>query len=261
MSKDITLEVNVDDALVKLGVFACLRVKLEGLSTNSELNGLNRTMNIYDVALLAECNQVVDIVNRTRHDISISLKDNLAGFSIPDLSDFSRIDGILRSLEESETYDAEHEEQDFDDYEEVPDEEEYSDYPDDEFEKDGSEEGEVDEDEGLNRVLETAQKFEVNARMNLSMRDYDLALSNIEQSLEILLPLKEAEEAKFSMLRVLLLKDEVLQEAGSEDDELFQMIKEIVDELGNECTFAKRPLYQQRVIEKANTVLNHGDAR
>jgi hypothetical protein len=55
-------------------------------------------MSIYDIALLSECEQIVDTEERMRHSLSISLK-GFETLKIPDgTSEYSRFRDVLSGL-------------------------------------------------------------------------------------------------------------------------------------------------------------------
>ncbi len=83
------------------------KVELKGLHQNSSLKRIERLeLSIYDVGLLAECVQLIDVENQTRHEMSVSVDDNLAETSIPDISEFPRLDKTLKALIESKVQDS-----------------------------------------------------------------------------------------------------------------------------------------------------------
>lgn len=58
-------------------------------------------MSIYDVALLAECQQIIDSENQSRHNVEVVVKD-IRDIILPDLSVFDRIHStIISMIEES----------------------------------------------------------------------------------------------------------------------------------------------------------------
>ena len=80
-------------------------------------------MRIYDIALLAECEQLIDVDAQTRHDVEVVMND-FRNPRLPDLSDYKRIhNAIINSIEEgyqSEDYDNDwDEEHEFDQLDEM----------------------------------------------------------------------------------------------------------------------------------------------
>ena len=73
-------------------------ISLEGLgrgSTLSEFEGGH--IGIYDIALLAECEQLIDVDAQTRHDVEVVVKD-FRSPRLPDLSDYDRIHSSIISV-------------------------------------------------------------------------------------------------------------------------------------------------------------------
>ena len=54
-------------------------------------------MGIYDIALLAECGQLIDVDARTRHDVEVVVED-FGNPRLPDLSDYKRIDSAITNI-------------------------------------------------------------------------------------------------------------------------------------------------------------------
>jgi len=78
------------------------KVELEGLASTSGLKKIERLeLGIYDVGLFVECEQLIDVVNQTRHKISVYVDDALAEKSVPDMSEFPRFHKVLDALIES----------------------------------------------------------------------------------------------------------------------------------------------------------------
>jgi hypothetical protein len=97
----VKLVVHVDEQRLSIKEFRCLRVKFDGLSDSSRIKGLERRwMNIYDVALLAECEEIVDVDNGSRHALTLELEE-LKDLEIPDgISDYPRLYEKLSSSNE-----------------------------------------------------------------------------------------------------------------------------------------------------------------
>ncbi|MHA2377788.1 MAG: hypothetical protein ACXADS_00765 [Candidatus Thorarchaeota archaeon] len=104
---DVTLRVNVDQKLKGLGVKKYLNVRLEGVSEGVRLSGLeSEMMGIYDVALLAECEQLVDVDSGTIHEVVIDAKSLLNLRVVHLLDEYPRLSsaiiGVIEDLDDIE---------------------------------------------------------------------------------------------------------------------------------------------------------------
>jgi hypothetical protein len=73
---DVVMRVIVDSRLKNLGAKKYLNLSFEGLGEDSGLISLsNEKMGLFDVALLAECEQLVDTRTNRRHQVSVDVKD------------------------------------------------------------------------------------------------------------------------------------------------------------------------------------------
>jgi len=102
---DITLRITVDEERKDRGYKKYLKVHLDGLKEGGRLSGLEyEDMGIFDVALLAECNQLVDTETNTRHDFSIDAEALVELQVAPILSDYPRFqNSIIGHIEELES--------------------------------------------------------------------------------------------------------------------------------------------------------------
>ncbi|TFG14972.1 hypothetical protein EU537_01655 [Candidatus Thorarchaeota archaeon] len=93
--KDCTLVIREDKALAKHRIFDRFRVEFKGLEEYSSLKRLEQvTMHIFDVALLAECKQLVDTRAGEYHRVEIELGE--IDFSqLPHLSEYERLDSLI----------------------------------------------------------------------------------------------------------------------------------------------------------------------
>ncbi len=100
---DVTLVVKVNERLKKLGVKKHLTVVLDGLVKKSALHCIERSpLGIYDVALLAECEQLVDISMKTRHQLNIDVRDLRDVPLPPGIEEYERLsNAITEEIEES----------------------------------------------------------------------------------------------------------------------------------------------------------------
>jgi hypothetical protein len=99
---DATMTFTVEERLKAMGVKKYLRVGLQGLLKGSAISNLeSERMGIFDVALLAECRQIVDVGSGHIHDLDIDAK-GLLDLRVAHLFDeYPRISNALVSLIES----------------------------------------------------------------------------------------------------------------------------------------------------------------
>ncbi len=104
LGREAKLVINVDQELMDQGASKYLKVTLDGVDKKSQIRGLEtEAMGIYDVALLAECEQIVDVTAGTRHYLKIDVK-GLKGVRVPaGLSEYAKLDdAIIADTEESD---------------------------------------------------------------------------------------------------------------------------------------------------------------
>ena len=82
--------------------FKRLRVEFDELPTTSSLHALeNVTLNIFDLALLAECEELIDTSTNKRHQVQIDAKE-LFDLRFSGLSDYPRLQSAIASLDVSD---------------------------------------------------------------------------------------------------------------------------------------------------------------
>jgi hypothetical protein len=111
---DVTLRVIVDEGLKDMGEKKYIRVRLHGVRKGSTLLGLeSERMGIFDVALLAECSQLVDVGSGHTHEVSLDAEGLLEMRVVHLLNDYPRISNalmsLIESLEESDSQEEENE--------------------------------------------------------------------------------------------------------------------------------------------------------
>jgi len=113
-SSDIVLQISLDEQKKDRGFKKYLKVHLDGLKDEGRLSGLeNENMGIFDVALLAECGQLVDIDSSSRYTLSIDAETLVSLGMVHLLSDYSNLENaIVGHIEELES--AEPDEMDLD---------------------------------------------------------------------------------------------------------------------------------------------------
>jgi hypothetical protein len=112
---DIKLIVSFDPNAKSRGMRKYTCISLEGISRESLLCSFeDESMRIYDIALFAECEQLIDVHNQTRHDVEIIVK-NPQDVRLPDLSEYDRIHSAIISVIEEGQQEEDIEEEDYDD--------------------------------------------------------------------------------------------------------------------------------------------------
>ncbi len=110
MAGDTVLTVQVDERLRNAGVSKHLRVILADVQDDSMLKSIeSEAMSIYDVALLAECKQLIDTDSNLRYDVELDVESLLSLRISQDLSEYGRLHNAIMGLIESKQ-DAEFEE-------------------------------------------------------------------------------------------------------------------------------------------------------
>jgi hypothetical protein len=112
---DITMGFIVDERLKALGAKRYIKVKLQGLLKGSTLSHLeSERFGIFDVALLAECSQLVDVGSSHGHEVRIDAEGLLELRVVSILDEYPRISSalmsLIESLEESDTQEEQDEE-------------------------------------------------------------------------------------------------------------------------------------------------------
>lgn len=103
--EEITLRIEVDEQLKNRGYKKYLKIKLDELEKRSHLVGLEmEDMGIFDIALLSECGQLVDVDSGMRFDFDIDSRALVELRLTHILSDYSRLqDSIIGHIEELES--------------------------------------------------------------------------------------------------------------------------------------------------------------
>ncbi len=101
LSNDITLKISIDERLKQAGSKKYLKVSIAGIPSSSHLSTLEQEgFGIFDVALLAECMQLVDLKFLKRHNFELSVED-LRDFRIPPaLEEYSQLYDAIISQQE-----------------------------------------------------------------------------------------------------------------------------------------------------------------
>ena len=91
-----------------------LRVTIDGLDEDSGLKGLeDRMMNVLDVALLTDCEQLIDVKSGLVHPVRVNVR-NVIGLGTPEDISASRLVELLSELE-AESYDSDEKSESFSD--------------------------------------------------------------------------------------------------------------------------------------------------
>jgi hypothetical protein len=100
--EDVKMKLVVDEHLKAMGVKKYLRVRLQGLLKGSTLSHLeSERMGIFDVALLAECSQLVDVGSGYGHEVEIDAEELLELRVLHLLDEYPRVSNALMSLIEN----------------------------------------------------------------------------------------------------------------------------------------------------------------
>jgi hypothetical protein len=121
-SGEIIMRINVDEQKKDRGLKKYLWVHLDGLKEKRRISGIeSEEMGIFDVALLAECGQLVDMDSGLRYTLSIDAEALVNLGLIHLLSDYSKLEQtILGHIEELESTELDEMDSDADDKEESP---------------------------------------------------------------------------------------------------------------------------------------------
>ncbi|MHA2176767.1 MAG: hypothetical protein ACXAAK_00310, partial [Candidatus Thorarchaeota archaeon] len=117
--KDVTLRIIVDERIQSIGSKKYLKVQFDELTTSCLVRFEQEEMGIFDVALLTECEQLIDVDTGTRYNVSIKA-DALVPLKIVHLlSEYPILEStILGLIEDLQLTEAE-------EYEELEEEQEY----------------------------------------------------------------------------------------------------------------------------------------
>jgi hypothetical protein len=103
--EDITLRIKIDEKRKDRGFKKYLKVELDGMQEKGHLIGLEmEDMGIFDIALLCECGQLVDVESGTRFDFDINSRSLVELRLAHILSDYPKIqNSIIGYIEELES--------------------------------------------------------------------------------------------------------------------------------------------------------------
>ncbi|MFW9889930.1 MAG: hypothetical protein ACFFER_17240, partial [Candidatus Thorarchaeota archaeon] len=98
----ITMGFIIDERLKAMGIKKYLKVRMRGLLKGSNLSHLeSERLGIFDVALLAECSQLIDVGSGHGHEVDIDAEGLLELKVVNLLDEYPRISSALMSLIES----------------------------------------------------------------------------------------------------------------------------------------------------------------
>ncbi|MHA2380294.1 MAG: hypothetical protein ACXADS_13560 [Candidatus Thorarchaeota archaeon] len=103
VGKEVNLVIRADESFLERGVFRCFRIEFRGPALGPRLRRLeNMWLSIYDAALLAECEQIVDPDMGARYPTSLSI-EGMNKLRISDrLSKYPRLFSLLREASPAE---------------------------------------------------------------------------------------------------------------------------------------------------------------
>ncbi|MDF1539543.1 MAG: hypothetical protein P1Q69_11645 [Candidatus Thorarchaeota archaeon] len=119
-SGDVLLKIDIDERLKNAGSKKYLRAQVKGVEDTSSLKNLEQErFGIFDVALLAECRQIVDLVSLKRYGVEVDVT-GLAGLWIPPgIEEYSQFYDAITAEHESEDETELDEEENEDTFEEI----------------------------------------------------------------------------------------------------------------------------------------------
>ncbi len=107
---DITLRIAVDEQMKNVGTRKYLKVQFDGLKESGPVRIETEDMGIFDVALLTECEQLIDVVSGRRHNVSINVESLIPLRLVHLLSEYPKLQSTIMShiedlqLSESDKY-------------------------------------------------------------------------------------------------------------------------------------------------------------
>ena len=106
--EDIVLKINVDKQLKDLHRRKYLKIRFDGMKKKGRIVELeNEELGIFDVALLAECGQLLDLDSNLKHDITIEASSLVNLQVVHNFPEYSQLhDAILAHIEELESIEA-----------------------------------------------------------------------------------------------------------------------------------------------------------
>ena len=143
--EDITVRIIVDEQMKNMGSKKYLKVQFEELKKSGRLVGLeSESMGVFDVALLAECDQLVDMRSSTRYYVTINAESLVPLRLVHILSEYPKLQStIVGHIEDLELVEVDENEEEFEEGGEWDEEREFErpeiEYIDEEFEEDWDE--------------------------------------------------------------------------------------------------------------------------
>jgi hypothetical protein len=99
--EDVILRITVDEQIQSMGSKKYLKVQVDGLPTSRLVRFEQEELGIFDVALLAECGQLMDMDTGQRHNISINAESLVSLKVVHLLSEYPNLEStILRHIED-----------------------------------------------------------------------------------------------------------------------------------------------------------------
>ena len=108
--EDVTLRIIVDELVQSIGSKKYLKVQFDELTTSRLVRFEQEELGIFDVALLTECEQLIDVESGKRHEVSINAEALVPLKIVHLLSEYPNLESTILSLiedlqlEEAEDY-------------------------------------------------------------------------------------------------------------------------------------------------------------
>jgi hypothetical protein len=95
--KDVTIQVLVNEQILSFGSKKYLKVQFDELTTSSLVRFEKEKLGIFDVALLCECEQLIDVDTGRRHNVSVNAEDLVPLKIVHLLSEYPRLESTILS--------------------------------------------------------------------------------------------------------------------------------------------------------------------
>ena len=96
--EDVTLRIIVDEQIQSIGSKRYLKVQFDELTTSRLMRFKQEEMGIFDVALLTECEQLIDVDSGMRYNVSINAEALVPLKIVQHLSEYPVLESTILSL-------------------------------------------------------------------------------------------------------------------------------------------------------------------